>query len=151
MLKFVHPIAGTLALGTIAAFWLSTVLSELTASTDVVVAVKAAIPYGFLLLIPLLAAAGGSGFALANGRRAGLIGAKLGRMRLIAANGLLILVPSALFLAVKAKALDFDVVFYAVQALELVAGAANMALLGLNLRDGLKMSKPRSKPPSVPA
>jgi hypothetical protein len=30
-------------------------------------------------------------------------------------------------------------VFYAVQALELVGGAANITLLSLNMRDGLRM------------
>ncbi len=60
-------------------------------------------------------------------------------MPLIAANGLLILIPSALFLAHKAAAAEFDGAFYAVQALELTAGATNITLLGLNMRDGLKM------------
>lgn len=46
---------------------------------------------------------------------------------------------TALFLASKARATDFDTAFYAVQALELIAGSANIALLGLNMRDGLKM------------
>jgi hypothetical protein len=68
-----------------------------------------------------------------------LIGAKFKRMPFIAANGILILIPSALFLAFKARAAEFDTVFYAVQALELVAGATNITLLGLNMRDGLKM------------
>ena len=139
MLKIIHPVAGTLALLTIATFWLSTALSELFASQAAVIAVKSAIPWGFLLLIPALMAAGGSGFALAKGRRAGLVGAKLKRMPLIAANGLLVLIPSALFLASKARAGEFDTAFYAVQALELAAGAANITLLGLNMRDGLKM------------
>ncbi len=139
MIKIIHPVAGALAILTIATFWLSTALSELFASQAVVVAVKTAIPWGFVLLIPALAAAGGSGFALAKGRRAGLIGAKLKRMPLIAANGVLVLIPSALFLASKARAAEFDAGFYAVQALELVAGATNIMLLGLNMRDGLKM------------
>ncbi|MCT7375862.1 hypothetical protein N5A92_12550 [Chelativorans sp. EGI FJ00035] len=139
MLKLVHPVAGTLALFTIATFWLSTALSELFAPKAIVIAVKTAIPWGFLLLIPALAAAGGSGFALAKGRRAGLVAAKLRRMPWIAANGILILIPAALFLASKARAAEFDIVFYAVQALELVAGATNITLLGLNMRDGLKM------------
>jgi hypothetical protein len=60
-------------------------------------------------------------------------------MPIIAANDILVLIPSALFLASKARAAEFDASFYAVQALELVAGAANIALLGLNLRDGLRM------------
>jgi hypothetical protein len=45
----------------------------------------------------------------------------------------------ALFRACKAKAVEFDASFYAVQALELAAGAVNITLLGFNLRDGLRM------------
>jgi hypothetical protein len=139
MPKIIHPVAGTLALLTIASFWLSTVLAELFASEATVVAIKTTIPWGFLLLVPMLAAAGGTGFALAKGLRAGLAGAKTRRMPIIAANGMLVLIPAALFLAGKAGHGEFDSVFYGVQALELVAGAINIALLGLNMRDGLKM------------
>jgi hypothetical protein len=139
MLKIIHPVAGVLAILTIATFWLSTALAEMFASQAIITSVKTAIPWGFLLLIPALMAAGGSGFALANGRRAGLVGGKIRRMPLIAANGILVLIPSALFLATKARAGEFDIVFYVVQALELAAGAANIALLGINMRDGLKM------------
>jgi hypothetical protein len=139
MIKIIHPVAGVLAILTIATFWLSTALSELFASEAIVTVVKTAIPWGFLLLIPALAAAGGSGFALAKGRRAGLIATKIKRMPLIAANGILVLIPSALFLASKARATEFDASFYAVQALELAAGAANITLLGLNMHDGLRM------------
>ncbi len=140
MINKVHPVAGVIAILTIATFWLSTALSELFASQAMVAAVKTAIPWGFLLLIPALAAAGGSGFALAKGRRTGPAGAKMKRMPVIAANGLLILIPAALFLASKASAGEFDTAFYAVQALELVAGAVNIALLGLNLRDGFMIA-----------
>ena len=34
---------------------------------------------------------------------------------------------------------EIDSVFHTVQALELAAGAANISLLGLNMRDGLRM------------
>jgi hypothetical protein len=146
MIKIVHPIAGALAILTIATFWLSTALSELFGTQAVVTAVKTAIPWGFLLLIPSLAATGGSGFVLAKGRRAGLVGAKIKRMPLIA-NGIFVLIPSALFLAFKAKAAEFDAVFYTVQALELAAGATNITLLGVNMRDGLALKgRLRSKP-----
>jgi len=141
MTKIVHPLAGALAILTIATFWLSTVFSELFGSQAVVTSVKTTIPWGFLLLVPALAAAGGSGFALARERRgAALIDSKMKRMRIIAANGIPILIPSALFLASKATAGEFDVTFYAVQALELIAGATNLALLSLNMRDGLKLT-----------
>ena len=139
MIKIIHPAAGVVALLTIATFWLSTAFSELFASEAIVTTVKKAIPWGFLLLVPALTATGGSGFALAKGRRAGLVGAKIKRMPFIAGNGLLILIPSALFLASKANSAEFDAIFYAVQALELGAGAANIILLGLNMRDGLKI------------
>ena len=139
MTKVVHPVAGALALLTIATFWVSTSLSELFGSAASVVAVKSSIPWGFLVLIPALIATGGSGFALSKGRRGALVSAKIKRMPIAAANGILILIPSALFLASKAKAGEFDTLFYAVQALELAAGAVNITLLGLNMRDGLKM------------
>ncbi|MCC7427162.1 MAG: hypothetical protein IT557_09670 [Alphaproteobacteria bacterium] len=139
MPRIIHPVAGAIAISTIATFWLSTALVELFGSPSAVAAVKTAIPWGFLLLIPALAAAGGSGFALSAGRRGGLVGAKLRRMPLIAANGILVLIPSALFLASKARLAEFDTSFYAAQAIELVAGAANITLLSLNMRDGFRM------------
>lgn len=139
MIKTIYPVAGALSIFTIATFWLSTALGELFASQATVIAIKTAIPWGFLVLVPALAAAGGSGFVLAKERRAGLIGAKIKRMPYIAANGILILIPSAFFLASKASAAEFDTSFYVVQALELVAGAINITLLGINMRDGLKL------------
>ena len=140
MIKRMHPVAGGIALLTIAAFWLATAWSEVFGSTAAIVAVKTAIPWGFLLLVPALAMAGGSGIALSKGRRGGLAGAKAARMRWIAANGILVLVPSALFLAWKAGQGQLDTVFYTAQALELAAGAVNVTLLARNMRDGLCMT-----------
>jgi hypothetical protein len=139
MKKAIHPIAGIIATLTVATFWLSTVLSELFGSQATVVAVKTAIPWGFLFLVPALMATAGSGFAMGYGRRGRLIGAKIKRMPWIAANGILILIPAAIFLAQKARAGEFDSVFYAIQGVELLAGAVNIALLGINLRDGLRL------------
>lgn len=139
MLKIVHPVAGGIALLTIATFWLSTVISELSGSQALIASVKTTIPWGFLLLIPALAAAGGTGVLMSKGSRVGLVGTKFKRMPFIAGNGILVLIPSALFLASKASASEFDTNFYLVQALELVAGAVNITLLGLNMRDGLKL------------
>lgn len=140
MLKRLHPLSGTLALLTILMFWSATVFSELFASPATVMTVKAAIPWGFLLLIPALAATGASGIALARERNGALIQGKRRRMPVIAANGLLILIPSALLLSYKAQSGEFDGIFYGVQAIELAAGAVNVVLLALNLRDGLRMS-----------
>ena len=151
MIKTIHPIAGAVGLATIAIFWLSTLWAELFGSLALVVSVKSTIPWGFLLLIPALALAGGSGFALSKGSRIGIVGAKLKRMPFVAGNGLLILIPSALFLAAKAKAGEFDSSFYLVQALELMAGATNVVLLSLNIRDGFRLTRRRSGAKPVPA
>lgn len=145
MPRIIHPIAGLIAILTIATFWLSTAISELFASQATVIAIKTAIPWGFILLVPALAATGGSGFFLSKGQRQGLVGAKLKRMPFIAANGLLVLIPAALFLASKARAGEFDAAFYAVQALELAAGAVNITLLGLSMRDGMALTQWRRK------
>jgi hypothetical protein len=96
--------------------------------------------WGMLLLIPAMMIVGGSGRSLAQGRSSPMLKAKARRMGLIAGNGFLILVPSAFYLASKAAAGDFDAAFYGVQALELAAGATNIALMALNFRDGLKLT-----------
>ncbi|AGA91505.1 hypothetical protein Thimo_2799 [Thioflavicoccus mobilis 8321] len=140
MSKRVHPIAGALALVTILTFWVTTLVSETLGQTATIVAIKTAIPWGFLVLIPALATVGGSGLALAKRRATPLVAAKRRRMPIIAANGLLVLVPCALFLSFKAQAGELDKLFYAVQTLELGAGAINIALLALSLRDGLRLS-----------
>ena len=143
MKKTVHPLAGGVAILMIATFWLSTAISELSGSKPFVVFVKTLIPWGFIILIPALAAVGGTGFALSGGRSGGLLGKKRKRMPIIAANGVLILIPSALFLAAKAKAGDFDATFYAVQMVELAAGAVNLWLLTKNALDGRKLTARR--------
>jgi hypothetical protein len=62
-------------------------------------------------------------------------------MRIIAANGLLVLVPSAVLLSSLADAGRFDTLFTIVQAIELTAGAVNIALLSLNMHDGLSLRR----------
>ncbi|MEM5478182.1 hypothetical protein [Pacificibacter sp. AS14] len=140
MTKTIHPIAGGIALLTILSFWLSTVLSELFAGPALIATVKTLIPWGFFILIPALMAVGGSGFQMGKKMRGPLIAAKQKRMPFIAANGILILIPSALYLSFKAQAGAFDTAFYTVQVIELIAGAVNIGLLSLNMRDGLRMT-----------
>lgn len=110
---------------------------------------KNAILTGMWLLIPAMAATGGSGFSLARTRRGRIVEVKARRMKLVAANGVLVLLPSAFVLASWANAGRFDGAFYALQALELLAGAANITLLTLNLRDGLRLAGRLSVRPSA--
>lgn len=137
MARVIHPVAGMIAGLTILSFWLSTALTEALGTRAAVIALKTHLPWALLLLIPMLATVAGTGTFLARGQRRGPLGAKARRMPWIAANGLLVLVPSALLLAYKAGAGQLDSTFYAVQALELAAGGTNLVLLGLSVRDGL--------------
>jgi polyferredoxin len=139
----VHLVGGLLAFALIATFWTSTVVSELFLGAAAVAAVKQAILWGMLLLIPAMVAVGGTGFRLGGNSKAPVIARKRRRMPVIALNGLLILAPSAFFLAGRAEAGQFDTAFYAVQAVELVAGAVNIALMSLNMRDGSAMTRKR--------
>ena len=135
-----HVLAGTTAMLIIAGFWTSTLVSELFMDHAAVAAVKLGIVYGLFLLVPCLAATGGSGFVLGKSRTERLLDQKKKRMRIIAANGLFVMIPSALFLNYKAAAGEFDVSFYAVQLAELAVGAVQLTLMGMNFRDGLRLA-----------
>lgn len=135
-----HGFFGAVALLCIATFWVSTAVSEVFLDLVDVTAVKNAILAGMWLLIPAMAATGGSGFSLAGARRGRLVEVKARRMKIVAANGVLVLLPSAFVLASWANAGRFDGAFYTLQALELLAGAVNITLLVLNMRDGLRLA-----------
>lgn len=138
-----HAVASLVAFALVATFWTSTVFSELFASPAAVATVKGAILWGMLVLVPAIALAGASGFRLGGHSRAPIVAAKRRRMPFIALNGIVILVPAAFFLAARAHSGQFDSAFYAVQMLELAAGAVNLTLMGLNVRDGFAMTRRR--------
>lgn len=135
-----HATAGCIGFLLIFAFWTSTVTSELVASQETIAAVKALILKGMLILIPAMVIASASGMAMGRRRKDALTRAKKQRMPIIALNGLLILVPAAWFLAGKSATGEFDRTFYTVQTIELIAGAANLTMMGLNFRDGLRIT-----------
>ena len=141
MKRTVHLVAGILATSVIATFFVSTIIVELLGSYQAVATVKQLIVIpGLWILIPALAVTGGSGFSLSASRPGKLVENKKKRMPFIAANGILVLVPSAIFLNLWAAQGMFDSRFYLVQGVELLAGALNLTLMGLNIRDGLRLS-----------
>lgn len=151
MKRVVHRIAGMAALSTVATFWFSTLISELFLDAAAVAAVKHAIArYGLALLILAMAAAGASGFALAKAREGRLLQKKKRRMPILAINGLLVMVPAAIFLDRRAAAGLYDAMFHAVQLIELSVGLAQLILLGLNVRDGRVLGG-RRRPAQAPA
>ncbi|MRH90110.1 hypothetical protein GFY24_22145 [Nocardia sp. SYP-A9097] len=140
MLSRIHPIAGAVGLTTILTFWISTVVTEIFGSKHAIITLKQTIPWGLPILVLALALTGASGFRLAGGSTLPVILVKKRRMPFIAANGLLVLIPCAITLDVLAGHDHFGVAFYCVQAVELVAGAINIALMSLNVRDGLRLT-----------
>jgi hypothetical protein len=141
MIRRIHPAAGLLALATILVFWTGTVTAELFGGPEAIAAVKRAILWGLLLLVPAMIAAGTTGTLLAGSRVAPFVLAKKKRMPFIALNGVLVLVPSAFTLDHLAAAGSFGTTFVAVQAIELIAGIANITLLTLNARDGFRLGR----------
>jgi hypothetical protein len=136
----IHFVSAIVASLVILTFFLSTVLVEIFGGSHAVVTVKRFIVYGLVVLIPSIAVTGITGTLLAKSRTGRLVGSKKKRMPFIAANGLVILVPSAIILDRLASAGSFGSMFYAIQVLELVAGAMNIALMFMNFRDGIRLS-----------
>lgn len=135
-----HRLGAITATLCIALFFSSTLLVELFGSNQAIATVKQLIVMpGLFILIPAIALTGATGFAMAKNASRGLIGQKKKRMPFIGINGLLILLPSAIILNQWAAAGSFDWQFYSLQALELVAGATNLSLMALNIRDGRKI------------
>ncbi|QAB14980.1 hypothetical protein [Hydrogenovibrio thermophilus] len=151
MTRWIHITSASLAWCLILIFWSSTLVSETLGNPADIQAVKTFILYGMAILIPSIITAGISGFRLSCGRLNPLVDRKLKRMPIIALNGLLILLPSAVFLAHKADIGEFDELFYGVQMLELTAGLVNFYLMTLNARDGRRLSRPDTNQNNVPA
>ncbi len=143
MVRVIHPIAGVVGFLTILTFWTSTLISELFTSYSTVAVVKSMIVNGLFLLIPAMAIVGATGMSMGRRRKDAQALAKKKRMPFIAANGLLILVPAALYLNAKAAAGSFDTSFYLIQVIELIAGATNLTLMGMSIRDGRAMAARR--------
>ncbi len=139
MKKLLHMFGAIIATLCIATFFSSSLLTELFGSPAQVATVKSLIVFpGLWLLIPAMIATGASGSAM--GRAGKLVQQKQKRMKIVAANGLLILLPCALVLNSLAAAGEFTLTFYLLRVLELLSGAGNLVLMGLNIRDGLKLS-----------
>lgn len=135
-----HATSGMFGLLIILTFFTATVVVEIGGDVVAIAAVKRAIAYGLIALIPAMAAAGITGMKLGGDSGAPAIRVKQRRMRIIGANGAFVLVPCALALHLLAQADSFGTAFYVVQAVELIAGPVNIGLMALNVRDGLRLS-----------
>ncbi|KAA3608768.1 MAG: hypothetical protein D8M58_18700 [Calditrichaeota bacterium] len=135
-----HVISAFIAFLTIALFFSSTIVVEIIGSPDSIYFVKKSILYGLLILIPAMMATGITGNLIAKNKKGKLIQKKLTRLKIIASNGVLILIPCAFLLESLAGAGNYNEWFYSIQGLELIAGATNLYFLGLNMKDGFLLS-----------
>ncbi len=137
----IHLVAAIIATSCIGLFFVSSIIVELFGSHAMVATVKSLIVMpGLFILVPAIAATGASGFALAKSRKGRLVKVKKKRMPFIGANGVLVLIPCAIYLDRWASVGAIDTTFYLVQVIELLAGAVNLTLMSMNIRDGLRMS-----------
>ncbi|MEA1942718.1 MAG: hypothetical protein U9P68_10770 [Pseudomonadota bacterium] len=139
-----HRTAGVAAGLIILVFLTVSALSELNGDPDMIRRAKTAIAWGLIALVPALMITGASGMRLGKGWKGPAIAAKKRRMALVAANGMLILVPSALALAWLARQGETGAAFAIVQTVEFLAGGTNLLLIGLNARDGIAMTRRRT-------
>lgn len=139
MLKNLHKTAASFALFLIASFWLSTVMVELFATKQSIVFVKTAIAYAIPLLVISMLVTGLTGKGLARHcKNETFVQRKQKRMKVVALLGVFILIPSAYVLQHLATQQDFSFCFYLVQGFELLAGAINLTLLALNMKESIK-------------
>lgn len=146
MKPIIHRLAAIVATLCVATFFSSTLIVELTGTTESIQLVKSLIVFpGLFILVPAIAVTGATGAAMAKHRKGKIVERKSKRMPIIAFNGIFILIPAAYFLNQWASSGEMDAVFYGVQAVELIAGATNLTLMSLNIMDGRKFRPKKTK------
>ncbi|MGR5514311.1 hypothetical protein ACPV5H_02920 [Vibrio harveyi] len=145
-LSFAHRITSISAYLLIMSFFTSTVAVELFGDHHTILAVKTYISYAIWAVVPLMAAAGITGSKMAPNVKKGPLAAKKKRMPFVAMNGILILVPTAIYLQHLAASNQFDTTFYVVQLVELLAGFTNLTLMTLNIRNARALKMPKKAP-----
>lgn len=142
----IHQIASILATLCIAVFFTTTLLVELFGTNEMIVMVKGLIVMpGIFILVPVMVITGATGFSLAKNRKGEIVENKKKRMPIIALIGIFILIPAAIYLNNWAIEGLFDMKFYILQAIELIAGATNLTLMIKSIKDGNKLVGKKSK------
>ena len=87
MTRVLHPVAGAVGLLCIATFWTSTIAAEMLGGPASILAVKVAVLWGLLILVPAMAAVGATGFRMAGRSAEPHVARKRRRMPFIALHG----------------------------------------------------------------
>ncbi len=136
----IHAVSATIAFLMILIFFGSTIIVEFGGDQASIGVVKRFIVYGLFLLVPSMMAAGITGNMITPQNKSRIVRNKLKRLKVIIPIGILILIPCAIILDKMATSGNFGELFVGIQALELLAGGVNISLLGMNMRDGFKLS-----------
>lgn len=136
-----HLIGGIIATLTIASFFTSTIAVELLGSKESIAITKRLIVFpGLFILVPAIATTGATGFRLSISRGGNPVQNKKRRMFFIGFNGIFILAPCAILLNLWAGNGSFHERFYMLQSIEIFAGGINLCLMGLNIKDGFRLT-----------
>lgn len=142
MKKIIHRLSAIIATLCIALFFSATLYTELfLTQVDIIHLKQLIVSPGLFILIPAMIITGVSGSILSKQRKGRLVENKQKRMKIIAATGFIILLPSAIMLDQLASSGSFSTFFIMLQLLELLAGASNLLLMGMNMKDGLKLRR----------
>jgi len=117
----IHGFFGLVALFCVLSFWTGTVYVEAFGTLSDIAIVKLSILKGMGVLVPAMMLTGISGFSMKW--KGPMVERKKWRMKIIAANGMLVLLPSAFFLNSLSQQGIFDSWFYGVQ------GSVNCAVI----------------------
>ncbi len=134
-----HAIAGVLGFLCVLTFVSATAVSQLLGDPGTVATVKNAIFGGMFVLLPALVGAGATGVSLLGKRTEPLAATKQKRGPIAFMTGLIVLLPASYLLRSRAAEGNFDTLFYGIQGVELLASAVCLAMIGLNIRDGLAL------------
>src|SRR5260370_10955480 len=140
----IHLTAAAGAVTLITTFLVSSAVTELAGNAADVHSLRQWIVFALPLLVGCLAAAALTGRRLARKSRAAVIRRKQRRMQVVAAFGIVVLVPCALILDVLTASTSAGAVVTGLVLTEMLAGAINLTLLLLNVRDGRSLSRPRT-------
>lgn len=141
----IHALAGIVAMVLVASFMTATITVEIIGNDAGILAVKTAILFALIVLIPSIIAAAASGRSLAANRKSPLLTNKKRRAAAIAVVGIVVLVPCAVTLRILAGDHDFSSTFVIVQGVEIAGGIVNLTLLSLNARAGRLLTAARRR------
>ena len=138
-----HAAAGISSLTCLLIFLVATINVEYSYSAPEMIAAQGVMLQTMWVYIPLIFTAGGIGYILSKERKERIVQVKKRRMVIIIAVSLFILMPCIYTLANAARYEIAGTIFSRIEILEVLSLILLIALLGLNARDGARLTSDR--------